>query len=394
MEPNNLWRPSDPSFIADPYPRYEQLRASAPVFQAVTGDYVVLGYEDVRQVLLDKSCLTGARATWIKKMTQYSEGRAISFAQAHQAVMGMLIQMNPPEHTDLRALLAKNWPSKDTLTDMATDISGEICSELPMGPFDLVSEVSRKLPLQMISRVLGIPENLSQNLVSHGFQLVQFLDPYLTYSELKKIEVAAAHLNTFFHDHLEQSEADLPLAIRHSLGGKEPSQATSLLVFLFIAGFETTSTLITTCLWLLLSDRSLATHLDSELRIENFVSEVLRVHSPVQVTGRTTSHPITLSGIEIPEGSTLTLCVGSANRDPTHFANASQLVLDRVKYDHLSFGYGIHRCLGNQMAQVEAVALIKGLLPMLPELEVLAPPVAPVKLTIRRIPSMMITRKN
>ena len=116
------------------------------------------------------------------------------------------------------------------------------------------------------------------------------------------------------------------------------------------------------------------------------------MHTPVQLTGRTTTKAMTLSGVEIPKNSALTLCIGAANRDPLHFIKPSNFDLNRSKNDHLSFGYGMHHCLGRQMAQIEATELIRSMLPFISQLSINTPPPAKTKLTIQSVASMIVTR--
>ncbi|MEQ8811432.1 MAG: cytochrome P450, partial [Imperialibacter sp.] len=118
---------------------------------------------------------------------------------------------------------------------------------------------------------------------------------------------------------------------------------------------------------------------------------ILRLYSPVQITGRSNPEPIALSGVEIPANSTITLCLGSANRDPGHFENPDQLIIDRKENDHLSFGYGMHHCLGSQMAVVEAAAVVKAFLPIIDRISISSEPIWENRLMIRRLLSMELS---
>lgn len=396
MTAPDIWQPSHADFIADPYSRYSKLLDRSPVFQAITGDYVVLSYEDVKQVLLDKTCRSGARAEWTEKMREYGATRGMDYSKSAAGMAGMLIQMNPPVHTALRAALSKHWPDKESLSAMASVICADIVGSLPTGSFDLVPEVSKKLPLFMICDLMGIPREDGKNLIDDGFQMVQLLDPYLTIKDLKKIENAASHLHRYFQDFHEKVDPQAD-ALSGAIKKLYPDHKDAIgpMIFLFIAGFETTSALISYCLKQLIEEKSLASQLraDHDL-IERFVLEMLRLYTPVQLTGRTNTRAMVLSGVEIPENSTLTLCIGSANRDPAHFPNPNQMGLNRNKYDHLAFGYGIHHCLGRQMAQIEAIELIKSMLPFVDQLSIAVPPPAKTKLTIQSVTSLMVSRLN
>lgn len=357
-----------------------------------------MNYDGVKHVLFAKNFQTGARAEWIYKMTQYATGRNIDFGSIRQAVAGMPIQQNPPIHSLIRSVLAKNWPSKSFLSTKSSEICDEILADMPPS-FDLVSFIAKKLPVWMVCDVLGMPRSLGEELQADGFKLVQLLDPYLTFKDLKNIQVASTNLRASFdlyYSSLDKESAGLAAAVKKAAEGNPEFNAdpVSLIIFLFIAAFETTSSLISICLQTLIKDKELLRKLDDDASIERFVREILRLHSPVQITGRSNPEPIALSGVEIPANSTITLCLGSANRDPSHFENPDQLIIDRKVNDHLSFGYGMHHCLGSQMAVVEAASVVKAFLPKLERTSIVGKPVWENRLMIRRLLSMELAISN
>jgi pimeloyl-[acyl-carrier protein] synthase len=398
MDVTKLWQPSNPGFVTNPYPVYFQILAHAPVFQSPTGDFVVMNYDGVKHVLFDKNYQTGARAEWIYKMTQYATGRNIDFSSIQQAVAGMPIQQNPPIHSTIRSILAKNWPSKSFLSKKSSDICDEILADMPPA-FDLVSFIAKKLPVWMVCDVLGMPRSLGEERQADGFRLVQLLDPYLTFKDLKNIQVASTNLRVSFdlyYNSLDKESTGLAAAVKKTADDNPEfnTDPVSLIIFLFIAAFETTSSLISICLQTLIADKALLDQLDDDASIERFVREILRLYSPVQITGRSNPEPIVLSGVEIPANSTITLCLGSANRDPAHFENPDQLIIDRKVNDHLSFGYGMHHCLGSQMAVVEAASVVKAFLPKLGHTSIVGRPVWENRLMIRRLLSMELRINN
>ena len=369
MKVTELWKPSDPAFISDPYPAYEKITQSFPVFKANTGDYVIANYADAKALLADRDCKSGVRAGWVKRMTEYASGKGINLSIIRAAVSSMLIETNPPDHTAVRAVFARDWPSTTSLKNKAEEICQEIWERLPAS-FDAVTEISRKLPVFMISDVIGLKREEGLKYVNDGFTLVQLLNPYLTFKDLLRIRDASVKLYSFFEDFLSEvdvQEENLAASLKRLVRNNrvETLDPVSSLTFLFVAGFETTSTLITLCLDRLLSDRMLADQMENDQQIENYVKEIVRLYSPAQLVGRVNGKRMVLSGIEIPENSMLTISLGAANRDPRHFENPHQIDLNRTKYDHLAFGYGMHHCLGSQMAQVEAGVAVKTFLPMI-----------------------------
>lgn len=357
-----------------------------------------MSYDLVRQVLHDPSCLTGSRVEWVNKLQGYASNRNIDFDATSAIISSMLIQINPPDHTELRSLLAKNWPTKDLLSAMAQQLSTDIAGKLPK-QFNLVTAIAKKLPMQMICHVLGFPSDQGERHLNDGLRLVQLLGPYLSFRDLLQTQKAAERLlDSFqnFYDTVDPNKpANLSAKIKQAYrnNGRKQDEAVTLLIFLFIAGFETTSTLLSQCLLLLLNNKALLGKMDQP-SLPAFVSEVLRLHSPVQITGRKTSQEMVLGGVHLPVGSILTLCVGAANRDPKHFKNPDALDISRDSKQHLSFGYGIHHCLGSQMAQIEAIEMLKIMIPILGQFNLTGPIKWENKLTIRSVREINVTRNG
>ncbi len=395
MQPDKLWRPTDPKFIRDPYPVYDQLRTFGPMFRASTGDYVVVSYDLCKRILQDKSCLSGNRAQWVHKMVPEAQKRGSDFNALLHTADGMLINMNPPVHTEVRALLSKYWPGKDKITALTNTLLMDILDELP-NEFDVVHQLSKRLPALVISDILGIRKEEALKHLQAGFDIVHLLDPYLTFKDLERINSSANILDSFFSV-IYQSD-DMPEGLVRVLKSyyrnhpERKKESIGLLMFLFTAGFETTSALISMCLYLILMDSTIVARLVDSRMVENYVKEVLRLYSPVQCTGRICTSIIETSAGVIPEGSTLTLCIGAANRDPDHFYQAEGLLLDREKYDHLSFGYGIHHCLGHQMAIVEATTVVQHFLPQIRSWRLVMPPEWSTKYTIRSVKTMKVAK--
>lgn len=130
--------------------------------------------------------------------------------------------------------------------------------------------------------------------------------------------------------------------------------------------------------------------LTDEVAVENYVKEILRLHSPVQCTGRLNIVDLLTEWGKIPAGSTLTLCLSTTNRHPGHFENSDQLLIQRRQKDHLSFGYGIHHCLGHQLEILEARAVVGSVLRKRTTWHIVEEPHWSPKYTIRSMTKMII----
>jgi len=374
MTPADIWKPTDPDFIQNPHHAYRKIRnMGSEIFQAKTGDYVILGYQHCKEILQDPSFESGLRLDWALKMAEEMQRRNESFDHVKAAVSKMLVNINPPEHQKIRMLFAKSWPAVHELQRLVEETSRETMAELPE-QFDAMDHLCRKIPLRVICKLLGIPYEEAQFYALDGIHLASILGPYLSLKEIRAISKSTKRLQSFLEEKLYNKEYEPTPLTRDVILSFSKEEAINLLLFLFIAGFETTSSLLALCIFHLIKNQKLASGVN-EYGAESYINEILRVHSPVQITGRTNRHPIEIDGQQIPENAALTLCIGAANVDPTKFDHAEQLKLDRAKKEHLSFGYGIHYCLGGQLATMEAKTVVEALLPHLEKFKIVNDPV-------------------
>ena len=391
MKSADPWRPTSKEFIQNPYSKYRELRKMSQVFRANTGDFVVMGYQDCKRVLQDPSFITGLRSAWIEKMASESALRGDSLQHIKEAISGMLIQTNPPKHQKIRGGLAKTWPSIDELRKIAEEVTLQVLSELP-SKFDAISHICRRIPLRIISNLLALPEKEVENYALDGINLAQVLGPYLSYRDIQLISKSTTRLQSFL-DKCIFSDDYVPTKLTENVIKDYPKkEMINLLLFIFIAGYETTSSLLAQCIYHLVKNKEHASKIE-EYGAAIFVSEILRLSSPVQITGRTNTEAVKLNGLHIPKNSALTVCIGAANVDPAQFDRPEELVWDRTRREHLSFGYGMHFCLGSQLAEVEAEVLIEKLLPDLDKIQMVREPVLRNQYTIKSYSSFELAYK-
>lgn len=389
---NDFWKPTDTHFIAEPQPYYEKLRLKGSIIKVKTGDYVLLGYDVCKAVLNDDTCKTGFQATKIKKIAEYAKKKGTDLNAIEGLMNGMLIQMNDPIHPFVRSNLAKAWPNSATIKTLSKRFVEEHLSTLP-NAFDAINDLCKMIPLSIISHLLGFPPEKAINYVADGLKVVQSLNPYFSLKDLVEIQKSSQRLSLFIEESIHSEDYNpTPLAEAIITISKEHDELSEipLLAFLFIAGFETTTTLLATCLYHLLKNPVYITEVQKK-GASLFVKEILRIHSPVQITGRRSTSKLMLNNMEIPEDAVLTLCLGAANTDPKHFKNPLTIDWERPKYDHLSFGYGLHHCLGSQLAEIEATVFIEALLPLLSQMDLLSEPVFENKFAVKSFKSMHIT---
>lgn len=393
MKISSDWQPDDYDFIVNPFPFYDRLRGHSSVFQSPTGDYVLLKYTDVKQALSDKTCSAGVRKDWMTRAVKYAEKKGENYDVINRIMDAMLFQLNPDAHTAIRHFFMKYWPDKNWIEKTSIDCALQVIKELP-DEGNLVTSVSRKLPLMVINKMLG-SDFSSDKLMEDGIELLRTLDPYLTANDLNSIHEASVRFYEAFekfYKNMDPSNHGFSSLIKKNEAFflEQNVHPVSVLIFLYLAGQDTTANMISSCLETLLKDKKLIPQLESEEKIDAFINEVLRLHSPVQLTERINSVPMKIGDTDIPANSILSLCIGAANRDPNAFESPNDMKLDRDGNRHISFGFGIHHCIGNQIALIEARVIIQKMLPYLQNAVVLENTIWDKRLSIRNIRSLKV----
>lgn len=391
MSTTEYWKPDDPEFILNPYPNYKKLRDKNPVFQSTSGDYIILSYNECRKALIDKTFKAATRTAWLKNLIEYAKKKGKDYSAISQTMYSFLVQMNPPEHTDLRRIISSVWPKKSELELLVNETTDDLVKNLPQKG-DLVVELAKTLPLKVINRILGYP-TMDLTLLDDGSTLLSALNPYLTLKDLDRINDASKRLYSKFEIFCSEISPEGPFLASQlkkvSLNEKHHDlDWTSVTLSLFIASFETTRSLLSSVMCFLIQKPDYQNLLTNDGSIENFIHEILRLEAPIQMTGRINTSAIELNSIPIAPKSGLTLCIGAANRDPKMFENPDEVDLERDPRNHLSFGAGIHHCLGSQIAIMECMSLIKHILPILPSIKLLEEPTYDPVVTIRNITSL------
>lgn len=328
----------DPAVAGNPFPLYEELRRGGSVhFLARHGYWLVVGYDEVQAALARPQVFSSRSPEWT-------------------AVDGVLLGADPPEHTFVRRAVGHLF-SAEALEAQAA--FAERAAERLLGP--LVAGQ----PLEVL-REFAAP--LSEEVVAH---LVGFDEAAL--AGMRAAEGAAQDLGRWLGA-LDSAIADAAgrtraygRLLREGGAVLGHAELRSLVRFLWIAGTTTTRRTIASSVLMLLR------HPEARRRVESdpsllpaFVEESLRLAPPEHTISRVTTAETELSGVRIPPGSLLKLCVAAANRDPAHFADPASFLLPRAPNRHLSFGVGIHRCLGAPLARAEMAAALRALLRLAP----------------------------
>ena len=367
----------DPAFLADPYPAFRFLRANAPVWKAPVGRWFLTRHEDATTILRDKRFAKDLNepTALMRRFgpTAMDEPSVVEFSH-------MMLMRDPPDHTRLRSLVTKAFAARrvEQLRIQIEAMVGEILDRVvPQGGMDVIRDLAFPVPMLVICALLGIPEADRASFVHKPAAGAALLNPTTpTRAELDAANVgtlaSAAYFEALFEQRRREPGDDLiSLMVQAEEAGDRlsPAELRANVVLLFAAGHETTVNLIGNGVLSLLRhpDQWQALRDDPAL-VPNAIEEVLRYESPVQAVARTTMERVELGGVTLDKGETLVALVGAANRDPAVFADPDRLDVTRKDARSLSFGGGIHFCLGAQLARLEAEAVFGALLRRVPDM--------------------------
>ena len=354
--------PFEEGFFDNPYRQYRRLREKAPVHQSPIGPWSLLGYEECARLIRDPSLSVEDRNATVGPRD--------------------ILNMDPPDHTRIRRLLSKAFTPRriEELVDTTQSLVDTMLDGIEdRGRLDVIPDLAFPLPFAVISRMLGMPEDDSESVRDWSHTLVQVLEPMLAPEELAKVMIAGENLRGRVTEVIEEKRkkpADdlLSALIAVEEQGDRLSEEELLdqVMLLYIAGHETTVNLIGNgMLALLRNPEQLNKLAKTPQLIDNGIDELLRFDSPVQFTRRVALADIEIDGNSVAAGSMIFAMLGSANHDPEHFGpNADELDLARLEAPHhLSFGGGIHHCLGAVLARMEGRIGIGSLVQRFPNME-------------------------
>lgn len=373
-----LFNPLAPEFIRDPYPHYARLRTTDPMHLTPLGMYVASRHAEASLVMRDKRF-----GKDYPERTKRRYGPDIMSEPVFRSFSLTMLQQDPPDHTRLRGLVVKAFTAR-RVEDMRPRIQ-QIVDEtldrlIPQGKMELIEDFAFRLPVTIICDMLGIPEEHRELFYTGSRNSGRILEPVpLSPEEIKQGNATNAMTEMYFQQLFELrrknpgDDLTTQLVQAEEDGSKlSNEELTANIVLLFGAGHETTVNLIGNGLLALYRNPDqLALLKANPALITNAIEEFLRYDSSVQMTGRVALEDIDdLGGKKIPRGESVLCLLGSANHDPAVYPDRpDSLDITRPNVRPLSFGGGIHFCLGAQLARLEAEVAIATLLRRLPDLK-------------------------
>ena len=370
VSPEIIFNPLEVGYTDNPFPHLQEMRRLDPVHASPIGTWMLFDYDDCFQLLRDPALSVDE-----KNLANFDQERLAAFLDAvdgdvEELERTSILGIDPPDHTRLRRLVSKAFTPRtiEALRPRIQELVDEALDRIQaQGQADVISELAFTLPFDVISEMLGMPEGDTQALRSWSEDIVKTFDPIITEDEIKAAVVANramdAHIANVISWKRENPADDLLTAMIEAEedGDRMSSQELSDQVgLLFIAGHETTVNLIGTGIAELLGRPDQAQMIRSAELTMNGVDELLRFVSPVQMSRRITTQDIEMQGRTIPTGTMVMAALASANRDDAKWgATGDELDLTRDGAgQHLSFGSGIHYCLGASLAKLEGQVAI------------------------------------
>ena len=384
--------PFEPGFFADPYAQYARVREVEPVHRSLIGSWMLFRHDDVLRVLRDPTLSVEEQhvATNPLLEAQREQFGDLADERMEQRTRSML-DLDPPDHDRLRRLVAKAFnpamvralvPRIEVLVDAALDGMATRDADA-----DVIADLAFPLPFTVISEMLGMPEGNRDHLRDWSHAMVKTLDPIITEEEAQVAFDSAAHMIEHVLEAIawKRREPGDDLLTKLIVAEDEGDVLTedelvAQVVLLYIAGHETTVNLIGNGTLALLRHPDQLSRLRADPSLdENAIEELLRFDSPVQFSRRITLAPIEVRDVTLEPAVFVLTCLGSANRDPAFWGpTADALDLGREgAAQHVSFGSGVHHCLGAALARVEARVAIPTLVRRFPDLALADPEAEP-----------------
>ena len=364
LESRATYNPLSTRLHSDPYPVYRKLRRRSPVHRSrLVGGWVLSAHADVDRVLRDYKRFSN---------DQRNSNRPQRF-EAYAEETRSLLRLDPPDHTRLRSLVGQAFTPRavEQLRTRVERIVDELFDKIgDAGRFDAIEDLAYPLPITVIAEMVGVPAEDRDQFKTWSSDVARVLEPGTSEEEARRSLRSRAALSEYFNKIIAQRQVEprddlISALIAAEDEGDKLSRDETLatLVLLLVAGNETTKNLIGNGLLALLRQPDQLQRLrDNPEMIESAIEELLRFDSPVQLDGRTALEDVEIGGKQVRKGQQIVLLIGAANRDPEVFADPDRLDLGREAQSHISFGRGIHHCLGAPLARIEGQVAFRKLL--------------------------------
>ncbi|MEZ5560601.1 MAG: cytochrome P450 [Pseudomonadales bacterium] len=385
-------------YSADPYRYFAALRAERPVHRMPDGSYLLTRYADLEAVYR-------APMLWSSdKKVEFKPKFGDSPLYEHHTTS--LVFRDPPDHTRIRELFQAAFTRKALAAlepRIHSLVEGYLDQLAEQGRMEIVSELSFKLPVEVVCDMLGVPSSDRGLIREWALRILGALEPVLSDGQFQAGCEAVEDFKAYLREQMRRRRADpgsarpgeiLTALMDAEADGAKLSELELLhqCIFLLNAGHETSTNMISHGIHEMLRhpEQVQALRADPAL-IDSLVEEVLRFQAPIQVNNRRALADTMLSGVALPAGSLVHLMIGAANRDPEQFADPERFDIARRPNRHLSFGLGIHVCAGNALARLEGRVVFARLFARFPTLRLDEPARLSKRVRFREVTELRVS---
>lgn len=376
----DLYNPLDPRFVTDPHPFLHRLRREDPVhWNPVLNVWVLTAYAEVFKALHDDRLSSDMRH-WDHYKQFFFRGGDPS-GPVTQTFSKWMLQVDPPEHTRLRALATKTFtpravgrmrPYIDEMTHRLLDkVAGA-------GEMDLVNELAYPLPIAVVASMLGVPEEDHEKMKAWTEGMLPSFAPSMSAEALDNSNEAVTAFRDYFCN-LVKKRSQEPrddllsalIAVYEAGDRLSEDELLSTCILLMFAGHISTTQLISdTILWLANNPEQLEMlKLDPGL-IEGAIEESLRYTSPTQMVYRVALEDMEIGGKSVKKNQLVILSLAAANRDPAQFSDPDRFDIIRENNRHIALGHGTHYCMGAALGRLEGEVAVGVIVNRLPNIRV------------------------
>jgi cytochrome P450 len=369
-----------PEFYADPYPIYRALREHEPIKLLPNGSYFLTRYDDLT------TAYKNTKAFSSDKKKEFAPKYGNSLLYEHHTTS--LVFNDPPAHTRVRRLIMGAL-SPRAIASMEGDLIALVDRLLDRlaakREVDLIDDFAAAIPIEVIGNLLDVPHEERAPLRDWSLAILGALEPVISAPAFERGNKAVQDFLSYLGILVGRRRAKpgnperdvLTRLIQGEPDGERLSEKELLhnCIFLLNAGHETTTNLIGNGLVALSGNPSQKKRLiDNPELIKTAIEEILRFESSNQLGNRITTEQVDLGGITMPAGTSVTLCIGAANRDPAQFPDPEIFDIGRTPNRHLAFGTGAHQCAGMALARLEGAIAISRFLARFPGYALNGPP--------------------
>ena len=368
--------PTDPTFVQNPYPFYERARAAGPFFLWADYGRISTGnHAAVSAIFRDRRF--GREVPVEKRAPVPDHLRPFYAVEAHS-----MLELEPPRHTRLRSLVLRAFTSRRiaALQPEIAQLCHELIDALPADEFDLLGHFGQRLPVIVIARLLGVPEDMGDDLLRWSNAMVGMYqagrDRAREDAAVAATEAFVAFMRSYVDQRRKTPSDDLITALIQAEQEGEKLSTDELIttcILLLNAGHEATVHSIGNGVKCLLENGAPVSTLGPDA-IEGTVEEILRHDPPLHIFTRWAYEDVEVMGTPIPKGSEVQLLLAAANRDPGVWEDPARFNPARPIKPNTSFGAGIHFCVGAPLARLELQTALPILFDRLPELRLAAAP--------------------